>query len=300
MTKTMFDSAHEAQMEIERCLDGINVIKNMCGGKIADSDTVNAIGRALMDHFHTVCEGILYRICSELATPDGKNEWPSLKELRKKREYVHAPIEVGLAAEAMTKLKNKCDKGFVTPNDLDDYFSMVRAFIAWAKEMLKDFGDVVNEMIQALNELEKFIDKWDRCYEEKQERDRPPYVLYNRYYGDNDNKTDEELDELYKHRMSNKRKTMAPLYIYLVLKEHTDWDNHLHVSDIILLLEEEHKIIVKRGAVERTLNSLIDDDVNIWGGKRGDGYWYSEQKPKGYVSIKDDEYAEELIGLQRG
>ena len=150
MTKTMFDSAHEAQMEIERCLDGINVIKNMCGGKIADSDTVNAIGRALMDHFHTVCEGILYRICSELATPDGKNEWPSLKELRKKREYVHAPIEVGLAAEAMTKLKNKCDKGFVTPNDLDDYFSMVRAFIAWAKEMLKDFGDVVNEMIQAL------------------------------------------------------------------------------------------------------------------------------------------------------
>lgn len=289
MTKTMFDSVHEAQMEIERCLNGINVIKNMCGGRIAEPETVNAIGRALMDHFHTVCEGILYRICSELATFDGKVEWPSLKDLRKKREYVHAPIEVGLAAEAMTKLKNKCDKGFVTLKDLDDYFSMVRAFIAWAKEMLKGFGDIGNEMMRALNELEEFIDSWFRCYEEEQESDRPPYGLYLRYSGDIDNMTDDELDELYKHRMSNKRKTMAPLYIYLVLKEHTDWDKHLHVNDIILLLEKEHEIIIKRGAVERTLNSLIDDNVNIWGGKRGDGYWYSEQRPEGYDYFEEDE-----------
>ena len=82
---------------------------------------------------------------------------------------------------------------------------------------------------------------------------------------------------------------MAPLYIYLILKKHTDWDNHLHVNDIILLLENEHEIAVKRGAVERTLNSLIDDDVNIWGGKRGDGYWYSEQRPEGYDYFEEDE-----------
>lgn len=282
MEKSMFNSAHEAQMELERCLNGITTIKNMCGGRIAEPETVNAIGRALMDHFHTVCEGILYRICSELATSDGKVEWPSLKDLRKKREYVHAPIEVGLAAEAMTKLKNKCDKGFVTLKDLDDYFSMVRAFIAWAKEMLKGFGDVGNDTIRALNELEEFIDKWDRCYEKELERDRPPYVLYNRYYGDIGDKTDDELDKLYKRRMSNKRKTMAPLYIYLILKEHTDWDNTLLIKDIIRLLEEEYEITLGRNAVLKHVNTLIEEDVNIWGGERGDGYWYSEQKPEGY------------------
>ena len=289
MTKTMFDSVHEAQMEIERCLNGINVIKNMCGGRIADPDTVNAIGRALMDHIHTVCEGILYRICSELATPEGKIEWPSLKDLRKKRESVHASMEAGLAAEAMAKLKNQCDKDFVMPKELDDYLSLVRIFISWAKAMVKGFGDVGGEMIRALNELEEFIDNWSRCYEKGQENDRPPYRLKLRYYGDIDNMPDDELDELYKPRMSNKRKTMVPLYIYLILKEHTDWDNHLHVNDIILLLENEHEIAVKRGAVERTLNSLIDDDVNIWGGKRGDGYWYSEQRPEGYDYFEEDE-----------
>lgn len=282
MAKPMFNSVYEAQMEINRCMNGISVIKDMCGGKIANPDTINAIGRALMDHFHTVCEGILFRICYELATPDGKIEWPSLKDLRKKREYVQAPIETGLAAEAMVKLKNKCDKDFVTPKDLDDYFSLVRAFISWAKGMFKGFGPVEEEMIRALNEMEGFIRNWSESFGKEQNRDRPPYVMYFRYYGDIDNMTDDELDELYRPRMNNKRKTMAPLFIYLILKEHTDRDNPLLIKGIIRLLEEEYEISLGRNAVLKHVNTLVDEDVNIWGGKRGDGYWYSEQRPKGY------------------
>lgn len=288
MTKTMFDSVHEAQMEIERCLNGINVIKNMCGGRIAEPETVNAIGRALMDHFHTVCEGILYRICSELATPDGKVEWPSLKDLRKKREYVHAPIEVGLAAEAMAKTKNACDKAFVTSKILNDYFSLVRIFIPWAKEMLKSFGDAENEAIRAINELEKFIDKWDVYIEEieeieEMERDKPPYGLYLRYHGniDIDNMTDEELDKLYRRRMSNSRKSLAPVFIYRILQEHPD--KHFLIKDIQDILKEKHEIDLGRNAVLRHLNTMIEDDINIWGSDViGVGYWYSEQRPEGY------------------
>lgn len=91
-----------------------------------------------------------------------------------------------------------------------------------------------------------------------------------------DNMTDEEIDERYRPRKANQNKTMAPLFIYLILKEHSNWNCRLTQKEIIEYLYNKYEIELERKAVSRHLESLIDADLNIWTQDRT-GYWYSEE-----------------------
>ena len=50
---------------------------------------------------------------------------------------------------------------------------------------------------------------------------------------DFENLTDEEIDEFYRPRKQNNRRTLAPLFVYFILKEHSAPDHRLSQGDII-------------------------------------------------------------------
>ena len=72
--------------------------------------------------------------------------------------------------------------------------------------------------------------------------------------------TEDELDEYYRPKKSNSRKSMAPLYIYHILKEHSSADCHLRQQDILNLLREPpYELCLERKALSRILHNLLDD-----------------------------------------
>ncbi len=90
------------------------------------------------------------------------------------------------------------------------------------------------------------------------------------------NLTDEELDELYRPKKANSRKSLAPLFVYLILKEHTDMYHPYTQNQIIQKLEEyPYEISIERKAVGRILHNLEDSGLGIRSAA-GMGSWYDK------------------------
>ena len=100
-----------------------------------------------------------------------------------------------------------------------------------------------------------------------------------RYFDDVDfNKmTDDEIDELYRPQKANSRKSMTPLFVYLILKKHTDWDRHFTQNEILEKLEKEYELKIERKALSRVLHQLSDEDVRIVT-SRNSGVWFDQYK----------------------
>ena len=75
--------------------------------------------------------------------------------------------------------------------------------------------------------------------------------------------TDEEIDDLYRPKKSNNRKTLAPLYVYIILRERSTPQKHLSQQQILRLLEELYEITIERKALSRILHTLADEEIGI-------------------------------------
>lgn len=284
MSKPLFKEEDDAVATIKRCFHSIEIIYRLHGfpDNIASTVVVHVVGRSLMQHVNTICEALLYLVCRErLQRWDEiqRSKWPKVHELSKfceQCQYLDCPPKVYEAAGKMANEKKNSDKkAELTPDDLAQFFSEAAVFIEWLQHAVhRSIG-----CIEEIGSLQSFIGHWLEQYKRESTRNTGDYQWSFRYQDVNtDNMTDEEEDELYRQRKGNKRETMAPLFIYLILQKY-DKDNRAHVSDIQAILEEEYEIELSRGAIERTLNTMVDGgDVNIWSGlKRGSGYWYSEE-----------------------
>ncbi len=79
-------------------------------------------------------------------------------------------------------------------------------------------------------------------------------------------------DEYYKQKTCNKNKSLAPLYIYLILKQHSSSDRPLKQKDIQKMLAgNPYEVTLERKAVARIINSLCDAGLGIQ--KTDDGVW---------------------------
>lgn len=88
----------------------------------------------------------------------------------------------------------------------------------------------------------------------------------------------QELDDLYRPKRSNSRKSLAPLFIYFILKQYTDSVTHLHQKDIIARLEQyPYEITLERKALSRILHNLMDSQLYIRSDRTG--VWI-EQEPQ--------------------
>ena len=85
--------------------------------------------------------------------------------------------------------------------------------------------------------------------------------------------SDEELDELYRPQKTNTRKSMAPLFVYEILRNKSNSKTHLRQQDIMKELEKyPYEISLERKAVSRIIHNLIDtaqyavfsDKTGVW------------------------------------
>ncbi len=81
-------------------------------------------------------------------------------------------------------------------------------------------------------------------------------------------------DELFSYKKTNKRKSLAPLFIYLILTEESSSEKHLSQADIAnRLLKMPYEIELERKAIGRIIHNLADSGLGIYSLK-GYGTWF--------------------------
>ena len=81
---------------------------------------------------------------------------------------------------------------------------------------------------------------------------------------------DEELDELYRPRKMNGRKSLAPLFVYEILSKQSNSKKHLRQQDILKeLAKYPYEISLERKAVGRIIQNLVDSQYGIYSDKTG-------------------------------
>ena len=88
-----------------------------------------------------------------------------------------------------------------------------------------------------------------------------------------ENMDEEELDMLYRPQKMNSRKSMAPLFVYSILKEKSNSKKHLRQQEIINeLAKHPYEILIERKALSRIIHNLVDstqygifqDKTGVW------------------------------------
>ena len=101
--------------------------------------------------------------------------------------------------------------------------------------------------------------------------------MSNDKYIDVNNLTDEQIDALFAERKTNTLKSAAPLYVYLVLQEHSNPRKHLTQKQIISYVEEEFYVTIERKALSRWLHLLMALDLGIYSDPHY-GTWLEKNK----------------------
>lgn len=88
--------------------------------------------------------------------------------------------------------------------------------------------------------------------------------------------TDEEIDEFYRPKKTNSRKSLAPLFVFMVLRKASENNKALSQSEILDALKEyPYEISIERKAISRILHSLHDSGIGIINTKTM-GSWYDK------------------------
>lgn len=96
--------------------------------------------------------------------------------------------------------------------------------------------------------------------------------------------TDEEIDEFYRPKKMNSRKTLVPLFVYLILKEHSNPEKHLTQNEIMKYLKRApYEISIERKSLGRTIHLLADSLIGIYSSS-GSGTWLDSE------FIPDDDF----------
>lgn len=82
--------------------------------------------------------------------------------------------------------------------------------------------------------------------------------------------SDEELDNLFRPKKTNSRKSMAPLFVYLILKEYSSSEKHLRQQDILKILEGyPYEVPLERKALSRIIHNITDSQLSVFSDKTG-------------------------------
>ena len=85
-----------------------------------------------------------------------------------------------------------------------------------------------------------------------------------------ENMTDEELDECSRPLKTNSRKSLAPLFVYFILKKYSSSTKHLRQKEILDYLKQyPYEITVERKALSRIIHNLLDSGLFIYSDKKG-------------------------------
>lgn len=86
--------------------------------------------------------------------------------------------------------------------------------------------------------------------------------------------SEEELDALSRPKKANTRKSMAPLFVYLILAEHSDSEHPLTQQQILsYLADDPYEVVLERKALSRIIHNLKDSQVGVYTDKHR-GTWH--------------------------
>jgi len=77
------------------------------------------------------------------------------------------------------------------------------------------------------------------------------------------------------YKKQNNRKHSLPLFVYLILKNNSSYDNKLSQSQIIDILFDDYELEIERKSLSRTIHDLEDENVGIHSLKSG-GIWFDD------------------------
>lgn len=81
-------------------------------------------------------------------------------------------------------------------------------------------------------------------------------------------------DDAFRPQKMNSRKSLAPLFVYLILKEHSDAEHHLKQQEILSHLRKyPYEIELERKALSRIVHNLADSQLKICTDAK-EGSWY--------------------------
>ena len=81
---------------------------------------------------------------------------------------------------------------------------------------------------------------------------------------------EEQLDEMYRPRKMNGRKSLAPLFVYEIISRKSSSKKHLRQQEILRELEKyPYEITVERKAIGRIVQNLVDSQYGIFSDKTG-------------------------------
>ncbi len=76
-----------------------------------------------------------------------------------------------------------------------------------------------------------------------------------------ENMDDDELDELFRPQKMNSRKSLAPLFVYSILKEKSNSKKHLRQQEILNeLIKYPYELSIERKALSRIIHNLADSE----------------------------------------
>lgn len=86
--------------------------------------------------------------------------------------------------------------------------------------------------------------------------------------------SDDFDDDAFRPQRMNSRKSLAPLFVYLILKEHSDAEHHLKQQEILSHLRKyPYEIELERKALSRIVHNLADSQLKICTDAK-EGSWY--------------------------
>ncbi len=76
--------------------------------------------------------------------------------------------------------------------------------------------------------------------------------------------SDDELDSFHRPSKTNSRKSMAPLFVYLILQDNSSPDRPLSQKDILKMLSAyPYEVYIERKALSRIIHNLRDSQVGV-------------------------------------
>ena len=76
---------------------------------------------------------------------------------------------------------------------------------------------------------------------------------------------------------SNGRKSLASLYIYLMLREKSSETSPFRADELLARLKDEQGIVLEKQAVVRAVKLLADSDIHVFYRPRT-GAWYDRKR----------------------
>lgn len=283
-------------IEIHReLIDGYSRMFERIGAERIDFDV---IGPILVDAVYELCEAGLRVLWGLKSSDDGRLPWISIDKLISKGalDYPisHSAIVYGAnMADSRKKLKDRRKR--IDAGEFARFISCAVGFIEEiCTEIRKAMGSdkyniAYDASLRVLDSVRGLLEPMRRSCRElafaKARRKRvvsngPIDTGFNFILVENeDERSEDELDHIYRERSSNKRSSLLPVFILYVLKDETSWKKGMTPSQIHSLVNERYELDVDIKSVRRTLYTLAADELDVWADENQKTFWFSTERP---------------------